>query len=616
MSDNIMKKIVFSLFIILFANIVSNAQVFTANAPRVVELGERFQLVYSLDKRGENLQTGQMSGFNILVGPSVSSSTSTQIINGKISTSSEYSYTFLLVANKTGKFNIPSASIDVDGKTIKSKPLTIEVVKGRQSNSNQNANSGRNSYNENRSRANNSKSTISKKDLFVRVELSRSSVFMGESVVAKLKVYKRRNVPISRFGEYKFPSFDGFLTQEIQGDGRVNFKRETYNGEIYESGTVREMILFPQHKGNIKIDPFELECIVPVRSRGRSIFDDFFDNGREISVSRKSSPLSLRVKDFPANKPSSFDGAVGNFQLRSSINKDTVKANDAITLKVRISGKGNLKLIKALDIDFPADFEVYDPKTNSSLKNTTGGSTGNVSFEYLIIPRVGGDFTIPAVEFSFFNPITKTYVKKYTKEFKIFVEKSKNDNNATVVTSFSKENVKFLGKDIRYLKTKNFEYRSKNKLFFGSVNFYLAYLLPIFILVLIFMINRKRIQTNSDIVKVKNKRANKVAMKRLKKASLKLKANEKDLFYDELLKALWGYTSDKLNLPLSELNKESIAEYLTQRNTSEELISDFIDILDTCEIARYSPMSGSTEMEQLYKTTLNTISLLERTVKR
>ena len=361
----------------------------------------------------------------------------------------------------------------------------------------------------------------------------------------------------------------------------------------------------------------ELNCIVQLtaQARSRGFFDDFFNNYKNVRVPRKSNSVKIKVKPVPSNSPKSFDGAVGQFKISTTINQDSVKVNDAITLKVKISGNGNMKLINPLEFDFPADFEVYDPKTNQNLKSSAKGMTGSTAFEYLIIPRHAGDFTIPANEFTYFDPKAKRYRTKLSPEFNIHVAKGEGGVSNTTISSFTKEDVKFIGKDIRFIKTTNFEPVHKGEIFFGTLNFYLAYIVPFIIFLLAFIFNRKRIKENADVAKVKNKRANRVAMKRLKNASISLKANKKEEFYDEILKALWDYISDKFNMPKSNLSKDNINGILKEKGAQEETITDFMAILDTCEFAGYAPSSGSSEMDSLYQKTIETITKLEKNIK-
>jgi hypothetical protein len=601
-----MKKIFFLLLATLFITSASFAEEvkFTAAAPRVVEVGEQFRLVYTVNQKAKDIQLPSLTGFRVLMGPSTSRSSSSQYINGKWSSATTYTYTYVLLAEKEGKFTVNPAKIKVKGYEFNSNSVSVEVVKANEKpQSNQSGQS-------NQAAA----TKITQANLFVKVNVDRKSVYMGEHVVATIKVYTRLN--IAGFGDSKFPSFNGFLSQEIPTPGQISLQRENVNGTIYNVGTIRKLILFPQHTGNITIDPFELECIIRQRrsSGNRGFFDDFFDNYQDIRVPRKSKPVTIRVKEFPANKPASFDGAVGSFRMSATIDKDSVQANDAVTLKLKISGNGNLKLVNPPEFDFPADFEVYDPKTNQDLKSTAKGMTGSTTFEYLIIPRHGGEYQIPPVDFSFFDPKAGIYRTRSTPKFTIKVGKGSGDASSAVISSFSKEDVKFIGKDIRFIKTNDFTPRLKGQIFFGTTNFYLAYLVPFLVFILAFVFNRKRIRENADIARVKNKRANRVAMKRLKAASASLKAQKKEEFYDEILKALWGYTSDKLNLPLADLNKENITEILQSKNVEQELTQDFLNILDTCEFARYAPSTGSSEMDELYKKTMETITKLEKSI--
>jgi hypothetical protein len=601
-----MKKLFFLLISIFFiSNTLFAEEVkFTASAPKVVEVGERFNVAFSANKKGKDIKLPYIKGFRILMGPSVSQVVNRSYNNGKFTKHASYTYTYVLLAEEEGKFSIDPAGITIDGEQYKSNSLNIEVVKASaqsQSQSNQN----------NRSQSS-SEVRITKENLFLRIELNRKSVYMGEHMVASLKLYSR--VPVVDLNNFKLPSFNGFLNQEIPT--QIKFERESYKGKAYDVAVIKKMVIFPQHSGKITIEPFELDCIVRQKStrKNRSVFDDFFNNYQDFRVPRKSKSVTVTVKDFPANKPASFDGAVGKFNVQASIDKDSVAANDAITLKVKISGNGNLKLIKPLDFDFPADFEVYDPTTKQDLKNTAGGTSGSTSFEYLIIPRHGGEYEIPSVDFSYFDPKARIYRTRSTPNFKVKVGKGKSDATGTVISSFSKEDVKFIGKDIRFIKTNDFTPRLKGEVFFGTTNFYLAYTLPLLAFLLAFVFNRKRIQANADIAKVKNKRANKVALKRLKMAAARLKSKQKEEFYDEILKALWGYTSDKLNLPLADLSKDNITEYLQTKGVDQTLIEDFLNILDTCEFARYAPSSGSSEMDQLYQKTMETITKLEKSI--
>jgi len=603
-----MKKLFFLLLTCLFISTSAFADKtkFTATAPNVVALGEQFRLSYSLNEKGKNLKLPSLDGFQILMGPSTSTSMSTQYINGKMTSSSSYTYTYVLLAEKEGKFTFEPAEVTVDGKLIKSNSHTIEVIKEYKKQKTNNTSDSRAA----------SAQRITQDNLYIKVNVDRHTVYMGEPIKATLKIYSKATNVVN-IEQVKEPSYQGFLSQNIERTTPRAFQGENVNGEIFYTYILKEMLLFPQHEGEIVIDPLELSCIVQLsaQERSRGFFDDFFNNYKNVRVPRKSKPVRIKVKSVPGNAPAGFDGAVGQFKMTTSLNQDSVKVDDAITLKVKVSGSGNMKLINPLKFDFPADFEVYDPKTNQNLQSSTKGMTGSTTFEYLIIPRHAGDFTIPANEFTYFDPKAKRYKTKLSPKFKIHVDKGEGGSASTTISSFTKEDVKFIGKDIRFIKTNNFDPILKGEVFFGTLNFYLAYSLPLFVFLLAFIFNQKRIRENADVAKMKTKRANRVAMKRLKAAAQSLKANKKEAFYDEILKALWDYISDKFNLPLSDLSKDNINDILIGKELDQEIITDFMEILDTCEFARYAPTSGSSEMDSLYQKTMETITKLEKNIK-
>ncbi len=603
-----MKKLFFLILTCLFISTSAFADKtrFTVTAPKVVALGEQFRVSYSINEKGSNLKLPSLKGFQILMGPSTSTNMSTQYINGKRTSSSSYTYTYVLLSETEGKYTFAPAEITIDSKVVKSNKLTIEVVRQSTKNKQKGTHGSASAQSQN----------ITQDNLYIKVNVDRKTVFMGEPVKASLKIYSKASNVVN-IEQVKEPSYQGFLTQNIERKTPNAFQGENVNGEIFYTYILKEVLLFPQHEGEIIINPLELNCIVQLtaQARSRGFFDDFFNNYKNVRVPRKSKPVKIKVKPVPNNSPKSFDGAVGQFKMNTTISKKSVKVDDAITMKVKISGNGNMKLINPLEFDFPADFEVYDPKTNQNLKNSAKGMTGSTTFEYLIIPRHAGDFTIPANEFTYFDPKAKRYITKLSPEFKITVAKGEGGVSNTTISSFTKEDVKFIGKDIRFIKTNIFEPIYKGKIFFGTLNFYLAYILPFLIFLLAFIFNRKRIKENADVAKMKNKRANRIAMKRLKAAAISLKANKKEEFYDEILKALWDYISDKFNIPLSDLSKDNINDILVNKDIDKEMITDFMTILDTCEFARYAPSSGSSEMDSLYQKTMETITKLEKNIK-
>jgi len=611
----IFKKLLITILFLIpvFFAEADNTQ-FTMSGPEVISTGEQFRLSFSINDKGSDLQLPDLSDFNILMGPSTSQSSSFQIINGKTSQSVSYSYIYILSAKKEGKFKIQPASINVDGEKYQSNSLTIQVVKGQSNSSSQsqgNRSSG-NGYNQQQQQT--VSSHLSKDDLFVKTHLSRSSAFKGQQIIATVKIYVAPNVPISNFSDVKVPSYEGFWTQDINIPNQVNFTREVYNKKIYQVGILKKTILFPQQTGKLKVDPFEITCDIKQRVAGQGgIFDDFFNNYRTVSAKAKSDPVYLSVKDLPS-PPSGFCGGVGNMDFFVTIDNDKVKANEAITLKIKISGTGNLKLINAPKIDFPADFEVYDPKSTDSQVATEEGQTGSKLFEYLIIPRHAGDYVIKPFSFSSFNPVTGKYKTESSKEFKIQVDPGNEEQNQTVTSAYSKEDVRFIGKDIRYLKQNQYKISQKDCFFYGTLNFWMYYILTVVIFLIIVIIYRKKIKENANVQLVKTKKANKVARKRLKTSKEYLKQNNSEEFYKAVLTAVMGYLSDKLNIPLADLNRDKAIDTLKDKNVKQETIDELIKILDTCEFAQYAPSSTKKTIADIYSKAAQLMGQFEKQI--
>lgn len=602
------------LIILMFIGFIAKADNirFVMEGPEVVEMGEQFRLGFTLNERGADLQLPDLSNFDVLMGPSTSQSSSIQIINGKTTQTSSFSYIFILRAKKEGKFNIRPASIKVDGKTYESNTLTIQVVKG-QPQQQQSGGGGGQQNNQGEEEA--PAANISKDNLFVRVTVDKSNVSKGEQIISTVKLYISQNVPLQGFDEVKLPTYEGFWTKDIEVPTQVNFTREVFNGKIYQVGILKKTILFPQQTGNIKINPFEITCLVRQRVRQQqSFFDDFFDNYRVVKAKVVSDPVTVNVKDLP-NQPSNFSGAVGIFNIDASLDKNIVKSNEAVTLKLTVNGSGNLTLINAPKLELPQDFEAYEPKTSDRVIASDNGLNGSITFEYLFIPRFAGNFTIPAVEFVFFNPSSRQFETRKTESFSIKVEKGTDDPNSSVVSSFSKEDVRVIGKDIRFIKQNKVKLKPKGSSFYGTFEFYSIYLLSAIGFAAFFVINRKKIKENSNIVLVRNKRANKVALKRLKEAAGFLKNNQAEKFYEAVIKALWGYLSDKLSIPVADLNREKASESLLSKGIDQETVSELMKIIDDCEFARYAPAAFSGTMNEIYDGAAKVMGIFEKQIK-
>lgn len=606
-----MLKRLFMAVMLVCGFVISQAQSvsFTASAKKVVSVGERFRLIYSLNAEGENFVPPYLNDFSVLSGPSTSSSSSVQIMNGQITQSVSLSYTYVLEAAKEGKFTIKPAQVNVDGKTYKSNSIEIEVVKGSAP---QQQGGGQQQSQQQAQRSNTG--DVSDDDLFVRVALNKTNVYEGEPIVATLKVYVRSEsgTQLSNFKDYKFPSFQGFYSQVIEEPKQISLDREALNGKVYDAGLFKKVLLYPQKSGKITIDPFELECIYLKRVARPS----FFDNGyREFSKKVSSSATTVNIKALPDNAPASFGGAVGSFGLSVKLSKNKVKANESISLTAKITGTGNLKLAEIGKVEFPADFETYDPKMNSDIKNSASGSSGFKSWEYLVIPRHAGTYKLPAVKFSYFDTQTGRYKELSSEDFDITVEKGAGgDAGPAVVQGFTKEDIKFIGSDIRFINVRQESLSQNGFALIGSGVLWLLYALPLLALMIIVVLRRKQIQENSNLSKVKNKNANKVSRKRLKQASLYMKEGKDSAFYEELVKALWGYIGDKLAIPVSELTKDRVTESLAHKSVDAESSKKYIALLDQCEFARFAPSAPGNSKEQLYVQAEAMINEFEKTL--
>lgn len=577
----------------------------TADAPNVVKMGERFRLVYKVDAKTDAPHIELPDALTVLSGPGVSRSTSIQIINGKRSTSFNLTFTYVMVADKVGKYTIPPATIEKGGNTYKSEPVTIEVLKGSSNAKKKKSQTP----NKNKQKVKNAGEKF-----FVRVHLNRNNIYQGEHVVATLKLYTRLN--LSGFEDIKFPPFSGFFNQEIETSSQISLQRENVNGKIYQTGVIKKYVLFPQRSGKLTIDPFEVEAVVRERVRSNDPFDDFFGGRyRQYTVKDKSPTTTLNVKELPAGAPPTFHGAVGNFKLETSVDKTALKANESITLRMKISGEGNLKLVETPQLEFPGDFEVYDPKVNRSINVTTAGARGAITYEYLLIPRHAGSFELDPVKISYFNPATRQYKTLKGQSFSFEVEKGDGSGSQVVVSNYSKQDVTNIGTDIRFIRTGNLNLKPVNTKFFGSSLFWLIYLLGIGSLVIILLIRRKKIKENADQLRMRTKKASKVSKKRLKAASKELKAGNEGAMYEAILKALWGYLADKLTIDASELTRDNVGDLLKENSVPEDTVSSLIKLIDDCEFARYAPAASQSDSKTVYNQAADIIGKLEKKLK-
>lgn len=610
-----MRKLIF-LFTVLAIGIHAYADNinFTADAPDAVAVGDQFRLTYTVNSDNiKNFRAPSIRDFDVLYGPSRSQQSSVQIINGKTTSNNSVSFTYVLLATKEGTFSIPGATIQVGGSSATSNSVRIKVLPEDQGGSA--SGNGRNSGGTT-SRPSSSSNGVSNQDIFVTATASKTNVYEQEAFLLTYKIYTL--VDVRGFDNVKMPDFQGFHSQEVTLPQTKQFSLERHNGRNYQSAVLSQYVLFPQQSGKLEIAPARFDASIAKAVRSADPFDAFFNGGAnyvEIKKALVTPKIVINVNPLPPGKPANFSGGVGEFSITSSINTQQLKTNDAVTVKLVISGVGNMKLIKTPEILFPKDFEVYDPKVDNKFSVTKSGLSGNKVIEYLAIPRFAGTFKIPATEFSYFDLKTKSYKTLKTQEYEIKVEKGAGNADQLIADFTSKEDLKMLGKDIRYIKLNDSSLTPKGHFLFGSLGYYLGYILPLIIFIVFVVIYRKKAVENANAARVRTKKANKVASKRMKLAGKLLSESKKEAFYDEVLKALWGYISDKLNIPVSQLSKDNIELELTNYGVPGSLIEEFINTLHQCEFARYAPGNENEAMDQVYSSAIDVISKMENIIK-
>lgn len=608
-----MRKIIFLLFTILAAWQVKAADKvrFVAEAADVVVSGDQVRLVFTVNSQDiKDFRAPSIKGFDVLMGPSRSQQSSIQIINGKRTSNSSTAFTYILLAGSPGTYTIPAASVEVNGEKVFSNAISIKVLPQDQTSGNS-GNNGGGSASSSRSQA--AGSRISANDLFITATASKTTVHEQEAILLTYKVYTVVNLR-QLYG--KMPDLKGFHTQEVELPQQKTFTLEHYKGRNYNTTVWSQYVLFPQQTGKLEIPSITFDGVVAQQTISDDPFDAFFNGGGYVEVKKKitTPKVVINVQPLPA-KPAGFSGAVGEFKLASSINATDVKTNDAVTIKLTLSGTGNMKLIGTPEVKFPQDFEIYDPKVTDDYKLTNSGLTGTKTFEYLAIPRHAGNFMIPAIEFTYFDLKSNSYKTLKTEAYNLKVAKGQGNADQVISDFTNKESVKMLGKDIRFIKLGDSSLRPKGDFFFGTVGYYLCYLIPLLLFVVFAVIYRQKALENANVAKVKTKKANKVATRRMKLAGKLLAENKKNEFYDEVLKALWGYISDKLSIPVSQLSKDNIEAELTNYGVQEALIAEFIGVLNECEYARYAPGNENEAMDKVYYASVEVISKMENSIK-
>ena len=591
---------------------------FSAATKNNVQVGEQFRAVYTVNKKVDRFEGPDFEGFNVLSGPNQSTNQSYQFVNGKVSQSFQVTYTYYLQAIKEGNFTIPPARVSYEGKTQLSNSLTINVSKSTSAQSPA-ATQG------NQRQGQSGQASAGKNDVFIRATVDRSKPFQGEQVIITYKIYT--TVPISQINITKISSFPGFWSNNLLNDNDpLKQSNETLNGKEYVVAELRKIALYPQRSGEISIEPMELQCVAQVKvesSRSRDpFFDSFFNdpffnrNFQNVELNIESNPLTIDVTPLPAaGKPVDFSGAVGSFTMAADIDKMELKTNEPLTLKITLTGKGNLELIEALPLSFPPDFETYDPKITNNLSKNSGGISGSRSYEYLIIPRTPGEFQIKPVEFAFFDPAKQSYSTLSTPRYNIKVNKGDDEPGGITYSGVSQKNIQFIGSDIRHIRTGHIELQPVNSFFIDSAKFILWLVIPGFLFLAIIIFWAKNKKRRGNIALVRNRKANKVARKNLKKAEEYLQKKSLEAFFEEISRALWGYISNKFNIPLSDLSIDSVHQRLADKSISDESISQFTGVLENCEYARFAPGDKSEKMQGIYDEALRVISKIEQELK-
>ena len=604
------------LFLFLFIGTLSAQVTLKVQAPSQAEVGQRIRISYVANTSDiEDFQVGDFQGFNVLYGPSTSRSSSFSMTNGHTTQSSTVTFTYTVVPTEQGTLKVPAATIAVAGKSIKSGTASIEVLPASSSQGQQPSNSqqGGNNRQQRQQQSTSSNGQIGSNELYMTVTANRHKIYEQEAVMLTYKLYTLVNIQqIS--GE--MPQIDGCHVQEIDRQAQLSLKYERVNGRNYGTAVWKQYVLFPQKTGKLKIPSITFDTQVEVQNHSMDPFDIFFGGGSLSQMVRKqiSTPVvEIEVLPLPTPKPSNFSGAVGKFNISATLTPEQVNANDAATLRLVVSGQGNMKLMKAPTIRFPQDFEVYDPKENNKTTNTSTGAKGNITYDYVVVPRHGGKYTIPPVEFCYFDPEAGRYNTVRTDSFSLAVAKAKGQ---PIAYTREQEDLNVLSNDIRFIKLGQLKSAESND-FFGTTNYWLTYALLLIAFIAAFVWLRHWQSQNPNSWSVKGKKAGKVASRRLKKAAKLMHEKDDAAFYDEVMRALLGYAGDKLSLPTNELNKDNVIRELTMRGVEQDVVNAFIAVLSDCEFARYAPVDDpSMAKEKIYQQASDVITQMNKTVRK
>ena len=604
-----MKKIgwyIILLLMMLGYHVHVDAQHISVSAPSHVAAGENFRVAYTINTSDveEFRMGGVQDGLEVIAGPYTSSQSSYQMINGHTSSSSSVTITYTLYAAKNGSFTIGASHALVGGKRLSSRPVKIQVSGHAQRTNGAPNMHGQNSYDQPHMRS--AGSAISGSDLFIKVSASKKRVHEQEPILLTYKVYTQ--VDLTQL-EGKMPDLKGFHTQEVPLPQQKTFHTETVNGRPYKCVTWSQYVMYPQMTGRLEIPSITFKGIVVQQNRNVDPMEAFFNGGSgyvEVKKDIKAPGITLQVDPLP-QRPANFSGGVGKFNISASLDKKEVKAGEPITLRVVVGGIGNLKLLKQPVVNFPKDFDKYDAKVTDKTRLTANGVEGNMVYDFLAVPRNQGSYTIPSVELTYYDTGKNAYKTIKTQPFKVEVEKGDG-------TSAESEDFASQDKDIHTIKLGKAEQHKADEMFFGSFGYWISLLMPLIAFVVLLIVFRRRAIENADIVKKRSNRAGKIATKRLRLANKLMLQGKQGEFYDEVMRALWGYMSYKLNMPAEKLNRDNIRETLGRHFVDDATIEKFTTALDECEFERYAPGDAAGNMNRTLESAMTAIMDIENAI--
>lgn len=615
-----MKRYIAAIFFIFQGLLLVAGDIeISATAPSKVGVGQSFHLRYTIKNHDARPSLPDLGNFRIVGGPATSTSQSVQIINNNVTRETTTTYTYTLQAQSTGNFTIPAASIVANGQTYRSNSVSIEVVEeaiADQAPSQRSTHPGFQHQQRQPQQRQQTPQQITDEDLFIRVHLNKSELYRGEGLRATIMLYTR--IDIIGFEEFVPPAYNGFWSEDIQIPHRIDLQREVIDGQVYNVGVIKKNILFPRHSGELVIEPAILTCKIRQHVRGgQSLIDQFFGHYETMSKTVRSPEIRINVKDLPRNHGPEFRGAVGNYSFSAALSRDTIIVNEATDLKLTIEGNGNLRMLDHPGIIFPDEFETYDPQIINNFTARDNGVSGSKRWDFTIIPRYPGIYDLGRLKFEYFDLASEQFRTIKSDPIIIAVRQDEHDKDfAGTVFNYNRRSIDYIGdKDIRFIKIGNLNLKNVSKPLISSWKLGLMYLGALIFFAGFVVTKRKKIKENSNLALIKNKRANKISRKRMKKAAGFMKKNAKSDFYKEVITALWGYISDKLNIEIADLKREKAVAKLSEHGVEESDIEKLLDVIDKCEYAHFAPTSEETEISNIYLEAVSIIKTLEQKLR-